>query len=391
MSLGGVLGGLFNSLLAPWFFSSVVEYPLMLVAACLIRPADRGLAKRTDFNRRDLVSILILAALTAAILGVVIGLDIPQNALTIALVYGVPAVAAFGFKERPIRFALGVAVVTLAVSIYSNSESGQVLLARRNYFGVIRVRTDPERRFHVFEHGTTIHGIQEWSPDPVHAPLGYYGTHGPLGEIFNSANAARPLRRVAVTGLGVGGIAAFGEPNQSFTFYEIDPAVYEVARDARYFTFLRDCQADLRVVVGDARLELAKEPDGNFDLMILDAFSSDAIPSHLLTAEAFDLYLRKLSPAGMLACHISSRYLNVEPVLARQAADAGLVALSRRFAATPQDQEQGLYSSHFVVMGRNSTHLGGLAQDGDWKSLSADPGIRPWTDDFTNILSVINW
>ena len=186
---------------------------------------------------------------------------------------------------------------------------------------------DPTDDYNLLYHGTTLHGAQSLSPSRRREPLTYYHRTGPLGQVFTTFSRKSSKSRVAIIGLGTGTMACYGEPGQNWTFYEIDPAVERIARDKRYFTFLRDSPAKVEVVLGDARLSLAKAPDHQYDLIVLDAFSSDAIPVHLITREALKLYLSKLADHGILAFHISNRYLNLKPVLGDLARDANLACL----------------------------------------------------------------
>jgi spermidine synthase len=195
--------------------------------------------------------------------------------------------------------------------------------------------------------------------------------------------------RIAVTGLGAGAIACYAEPGQDWTFYEIDPAVVAIARDPRYFTLLRDCAPDARVVLGDARLTLAEAPDAHYRLIILDAFSSDSVPVHLINREAVRLYLAKLEAGGVLVFNITNRYLDLVPVLAALATDAELVGYVRGDAAV--EPERHRYSSGWVIVGRSTADIASLAADPRWVALAAVRNGRPWTDDFSNVVGAFRW
>jgi spermidine synthase len=198
-------------------------------------------------------------------------------------------------------------------------------------------------------------------------------------------------RHLAIVGLGTGSMACYAGPGQRLTFYEIDPAVVRIAADPRYFTYLQECRGRYDVVLGDGRLALARAPDHRFGLIVLDAFSSDSIPWHLVTREAVALYLSKLTDDGILAFNVSNRYLDIEPVLGDLARDAGLVCRGRLEAdedITAEERQLGKVASHFVIMARKPEHLGKLALDPRWHEVAGRPGIAVWTDDFSNILSV---
>jgi hypothetical protein len=392
MSLGGVLGGLFNSLVAPLIFTSVLEYPLMLVAACFLRPARKDTAERPAFDLVDGVWFAGLIATAVVSVWAALRFENLNPYVANALVYGVPAVMCFSFKERPLRFALGVATVFLAVGYYADTKTGNVLRADRNFFGVNRVCFDAHNHFHLLVNGNTIHGLQRVYPKPSCEPTGYYCRSGPLGDVFKAFSGPMLKPQVAVIGLGTGGMAAYAQPEHQFTFYEIDPAVVDIARSPQLFTFLRDCRAKYDIVLGDARIQLAKAPNRQFDMILLDAFSSDSIPLHLLTQEALDIYLRKLKAHGVLVLHISNRYLNLEPTLGQLALANKLSCLSRtELDVSKEERENGKCFSQYMVMARQTSDLGALAENARWTVVKPSGNTRVWTDDYSNILSVLRW
>jgi spermidine synthase len=231
-------------------------------------------------------------------------------------------------------------------------------------------------------HGSTIHGEQSIDPVRRHEPSSYYYKDGPVGQFF--AALSDRFRSVGVIGLGTGGMTVYAAPNQHWTFYEIDPAVERIARTNRFFTYLDDCGPRCSVVLGDARLSLARE-SGQYDAIILDAFSSDAVPVHLITKEAIQLYLERLSSTGVLAFHISNRHLGLRPVVGALAHDVGLSA--RVQSHRPRDASNGR-PSEWVVMARSKELLGTLATDSRWQELAGDTRYL-WTDDYSNILGVL--
>jgi spermidine synthase len=200
------------------------------------------------------------------------------------------------------------------------------------------------------------------------------------------------LRRVAVLGLGVGTIAAYGKPGQEFDFYEIDPAMEQIARNPLYFTYLTEAQADTRVILGDARLRLQEAPDSHYQIIVADAFSSDAIPPHLLSVEAVQLMLRKTSPSGLLVFHISNRYLNLRPVLGNSAAQLQLLAFGRiKVDLFASESVEGKYPSSYVVMAREIEHLRGIDQLPEWETVEPSPQVRLWTDDFSSLFPILRF
>ena len=369
--------------LAPAIFSTIAEYPIVIVLALLLRPGSWRPRPGTGFLRRN-ADLLLPFVLLAAILGSAKAIPTDGRAgrvlLAALLLSGVAALALFA--SRPVRFALGVGALLLIVALPPTS-----LYSERTFFGVLRVEEQGER--HVLVSGTTVHGAQSFAPGRRSEPVSYYVREGPLGQLFDALDGR--ARSVAVIGLGAGGTSVYGRQGDDWTFYEIDEAVARIAENPRYFTYLRDAKADIRVVIGDGRLKLAEAPDGSFDLFVLDAFSSDSVPVHLLTREAVELYLRKLSPDGVMAFHISNRYLDLRPVISGNARSLGLPGLSQSYVVTRAAARDGAASSIWVLVARDMAALGKLANDPRWKPLDTGPGQPVWTDEFSNILSVVRW
>ena len=311
-----------------------------------------------------------------------------RTGIVLGLVSAVGLVA-FGCQARPTRFGLGVAGLLVVSLLCSGKERG-LLHVERGFFGVVRVRHDRKYNTHTLVHGSTNHGMQSLDPTRGSRPLCYYHRSGPLGDLFEMLSQRQRVKEIGIIGLGTGSIATYGQPGQRITYYEIDPLVERIAHDPRYFTFLRDSQAEVEVVLGDARLTLARAPQAQYDLLILDAFSSDAIPIHLVTREALKLYLDKLDEKGVLALHISNRYLNLRPVLARLARDAGVECRVCRDARISEaEQQEGKFTSVWVVMARRCRDLGTLSEETRWRPLTAQPDDPLWSDDFSNILAAM--
>jgi hypothetical protein len=383
IALGGMLGGLFNALVAPLVFSSIAEYPIVLVLACVLRAREM---------RRHVEGWLKDASVIAAIGGLALAVVFVHNHFFsspryLILAIAVPTLIAFRQQRHPIRFAGCIAMLLLSAELIHNP-LGRTLYASRTFFGVYRVRLDDDRRFRFMLHGTTLHGMQRIDPGHTAEPMSYYHRSGPVGQIFAAVPAARSGHEIALVGLGVGSLATYAAPAQRFTFYEIDPAVEAVARNAELFTYLRDCGPRCTVVTGDARLSLAREPQAKFDLIVVDAFSSDAIPVHLLTREAMALYLSRLAPGGAVAMHLSNRHLALAPVLARIGTAEGLAMLWQREAPGPTPDEPGKYRSEWMLLARTRADMGPLLADARWTAPLASSAPL-WTDDFSNILSVL--
>jgi hypothetical protein len=244
----------------------------------------------------------------------------------------------------------------------------------------------------VLRHGTTLHGAQHTDPAQRREPLTYYTREGPLGQVFAALDGTERVQRIGAVGLGAGTVACYRRPGQSWTFYEIDPVVERLARDTRYFHYLADCAEDTPVVIGDARLSLQAAPDRHFDLLILDAFSSDAIPVHLMTREALALYMAKLADGGILMFHVSNRNLRLEPVLANLVADAGLAGRAQGHEPSEKKLRRRFrFPSVWVAIARRAQDLAMLDGDDRWRPLAPQPGARVWTDDYSNIVGTFRW
>jgi hypothetical protein len=237
-----------------------------------------------------------------------------------------------------------------------------------------------------------VHGIQSLAADRQLTPLSYYYPSGPAGEAFRMVAQSHPQAPVAVIGLGAGSLACYGSSGQRFTFYEIDPVVERIARDPRFFTYLRNCPAAADVTIGDARVSLSHAPNHYYGMFVLDAFSSDAIPIHLLTEEALRLYVAKLAPDGVLLFHISNRYFDLAPVLGRLAATMELSALlCEDLLLDKAEVLAGKQPSRWVIMAPRSTALAPLRGERKWQPLSASSAIDLWTDDHSNLLQALRW
>ena len=386
MSCGGALGGFFNALVAPVIFDRVAEYPLALVLACLILPKMRSDLRTLWGRLLDVVLPVTLGALAWAVSAVVQPRsDSPQDDLGVKLVFGVAGLICYTFKERPVRFALGIGAVLLAGGTYT-SNFGRVLYQHRDYFGVLRVTHVVAGNYHRLIHGHTLHGEQALDPARRREPLTYYHRTGPIGQVFDESRTRLAGANIAIIGLGAGTLACYAEPGQRWTFYEIDPAVERVARRTDYFTFLEDCRAlSLEVILGDARLRLRDAPEHGYGLIVLDAFSSDAIPTHLLTREALKLYRSKLAEGGMIAFHISNSFMDLTPVAGALARDARMTCLVRRdLDVSPDDARLGKSPSIWAVMAARDENLGGLLNDSRWQRPRNRPGEAAWSDDFSN-------
>jgi SAM-dependent methyltransferase len=264
---------------------------------------------------------------------------------------------------------------------------GSVVFVERSFFGVHRVSDRFDRGVRVLLHGNTVHGRQSLEAGRRREPLSYYYRTGPIGEVFETMNAKGKLRSAGLIGLGVGALTAYGEPGQQFTIYEIDPRIVRLSKDSGYFTYLKDCRAEMRFVMGDARLSMEETGDASYDLIVVDAFSSDAIPTHLMTREALELYLRKLKPGGLIAFHLSNRYLDLQEPLAYTAHELGVAGLLRNDTYVEDaEMELGKDPSRWALIARKPEDLADFAGLSAWEKLEPLYPGRGWTDDYSNVL-----
>lgn len=472
ISLGGVLGGLFNALIAPLIFNGVHEYQVTLACACLMLPAlsekqadgktyvidfaviggmfllvwflamqsykapHETWSQSIAFWRRPVSEIAEALANGVNWSAAKIGASWSVSAVSMFQVigYGVPLLLCYVFVERPLRF--GLCVATLLLVVHFNDSRSDIILQKRSFFGVLKItetkQFDGEDLvvYHELVHGTTVHGFQiveapveNW--DWVTTPLSYYHKTGPIGDLFGQFSGPTMKKEMAVIGLGTGTTAAYGEKGQHITYYEIDPLVRRIATNPEYFSYLTNCKATWEIIMGDARVQLERNKNAKYGMIIVDAFSSDSIPIHLLTKQAIELYLDRLEPDGVLVLHISNRYLRLKPVVAKLAESLKLTALLRDDSDNSAINKSG---SNWVAVALQPEQLGQLPnlanlpefQDDYFDELIPQPGRRfalgavgggmvplktrdrwvlmkakpedpLWTDDFSNLLRIMNW
>jgi len=392
LALGGALGGVFNALVAPVLFSSLTEYPLAIVAACLLRPpaprarpgvlellgADERVSRLIDVSLPALFGLGVAAALRLEQVGGSQGLD------RRSLVIGFAAGLSLNFARRPRRFALAVAALYLA-SALAVSGPGHVLDRERTFFGVYRVDSDAQG-YHQLYDGTTLHGVELMGRPGHPVPLSYYNPSGPVAQVFAALPDRRLATRTAVVGLGSGAMACYARADEHWTFYEIDPAVAQIARDPRWFTYLRDCPGRHDVAVGDARRSLATSSE-HFGVIALDAFSSDAIPVHLLTREALKVYVGHLVGHGIVLFHISNRYEDLRPQLGALATESGLACRVQHARVTPAQAALRYAESTWVAMARAASDLGTVARDRRWLACPVGGPSDAWSDGRSSLLA----
>ncbi len=390
MAAGGALGGVFTGLLAPVLFDWTWEHPLLILAAAALVPlgAWRGLMRLVSKDRQTTRVVLIVGLFVVFNAALLLYARVQAETQLVWidwLALLVILCLAMVLAARRLSFVLACAALLMALGGLSNllaSIDGQ---RERSYFGTYSItqRDDGDR---ILMHGTTIHGIQRGGEDS-REPTAYYGPTSGVGLALANAQAiVGPDARIGAVGLGVGTLACYREPGQQWTFFEIDPTVVEFSRGGE-FTFLHQCTPDAYLQMGDARLRLADLPPASFDVLVIDAFSSDAIPLHLLTVEAMAIYERALAPGGLLLLHTSNRYVRLEPVVARLAEVRGLHAMVWQDEPVRRND---LYSSTWIALAPTRAPLDALSSTADWRLL-VEPEGPVWTDDYASVLPYLVW
>lgn len=391
ISLGGMIGGLLCGLVAPLVLPTVAEYPAGIVLSLLALLLLRNERWREGLHEHRMPILIALAVIVCVFAALVIGL-VPSRQF--AVMTGAMA-AGIMILWRATKPMLVLAGVTAALVMFiPNFSGGRESI--RSFYGVHKLARIEQGRYLALMHGTTIHGAMRITNDDGTPfterpePTTYYAFDGAMGDAITKVRAARggTLSRVAAVGLGTGSLACHSRPGEAWTYYEIDPDVVRIARDPRYFRFLDVCAPDLPIVLGDARLRLAEHP-GKLDIMVVDAFSSDAIPTHLMTREAIQLYGSKLAPGGAIVFHISNRHMDLSNVLAATAQAEGFQTFLRIDVDDPASSARLKYPSQVAIIMRSPDDVPALTTSSEWDRVEAPASYRPWTDDYANILRAI--
>ncbi|MBX3482145.1 fused MFS/spermidine synthase [Phenylobacterium sp.] len=401
LSLGGVVGGAFNAFVAPVIFNDVWEYPIVLALSCLARPWG-------DLQRIPIWTwTMFVVGVVAAILTPV-AVTFATNHLTTDALIGhfdpaelfdmgmkallaLAVIAAFMVRRHALFMFAIVAILSYAAE--TAADRTDTRQSWRSFFGVLKLSqtwVPSIGEVKMLAHGTTLHGAQSQDPRYMCRPMVYYTPNTPIGQVFTARQAASPGLRIGAVGLGTGSVAAYVRPGDDLTFFEIDPLVVRVSNDAANFTYTTLCAKSLiEYVIGDARLTVAQQPANSFDILLIDAFSSDAVPAHLLTVEAVKGYLAKLKPDGVLILHLSNRNLDLMNPAQAVARAAGGHALVQQYRAPEKDPEGTWESSEdAVIVARNPQALAAFRASGKWTE--ANPfRARPWTDDYTNLAGAL--
>ena len=394
MSLGGVTGGVFAAIIAPQIFNAIWEFPLLLVLGMACRT---GVVARppASMDLRALVRIAVLALACMLAIGIATRAGLfPANNLPLILFLSGFAGLAVLASQQPLSQFVYAAIMGMTLVILPSAMNRG--LSERSFFGVHYVSTSPDKKERHLMHGTTLHGAErlvDATGNPVAAapPSTYYYPGSPMAQGTSAARVAAGKLdaglNVGIVGLGAGSMACNSRPGEHWRFFEIDPVVVRLARDSGHFTFLSRCQPKADIVVGDARLTLTKEAPGAFDYLVVDAFSSDSVPVHLLTVEALQLYLSRLAPNGILAMHVSTRHLELTSVVAALArAIPGTKAVLAADNGIPDGEGSDSAPSLVVFVTKTETAMQPIRVYPFVSKLSLT-AVTPWTDDYSNILS----
>jgi hypothetical protein len=393
LSFGGMLGGLFAGLIAPFTFSWVAEYPILLALAALCRPSGNERLPRWSRWYWPFLAVLAVALIAPTWSLGKVSFWLEDRRVWVAGSIGVlSALLALGLNANRWKIFATVVLALVLIRIYPSDEGRTETV--RSFFGVHKIVFTPHGQYHVLMHGTTIHGAEKFNDDdgaPITGrpePITYYHKDGGIGQAIAAIRERKgaPLR-VAVIGVGAGTLTCASEPGETWKFFDIDQTMVDTARDPKYFTYIQNCEPDLKPVIGDARLTFAKEPAGIYDLIIVDAYSSDAIPIHLATQEAMEIYKDKLAPLGVVVMHVSNRHLELESVVVG-------IADANELKSWVYDEDSGrddeyIFATDVVVCARDEADVGRLASSDKWTETEPTEHQRVWTDDYSNILGAV--
>ena len=389
ISIGGVVGGAFNAFIAPQVFSSVVEYPAVLILSCLARPSASGAVT----TRQWIAAIVSLVSAAGAVLLVSGTRQVETTTVWhYFAMLGLAALCAMPLRGKPVLFMAAISGLIIAGNLVFNRY--EIVHRWRDFFGVLTLshqQVPGLGEVNLLRHGTILHGAQSSLPAYRCRPLAYYVPQTPIGQVFENVRARKPAINVGTVGLGTGSVAAYVRANDALRFFEIDPIVIQVATDPQYFSYTTACaKGPVSFTLGDARLMLAKEPPAIYDVLLIDAFSSDSVPAHLLTTQALRMYLSKLKPDGVLVLHLSNRHLDLMRPAMAAASAVGAYALQQNHKVPGANSQSELWNANeqAVLIGKNRAALEPFASDRRWSRADAD-GVKPWTDDYTDIFGAL--
>jgi hypothetical protein len=383
MSLGGVLGGAFNTLVAPWVFNDIYEYPIMLLLSCLLLPMSESFRTQVRTYPKTIIGCIMLGAVAVGLaITDTVWMDISlETAGTVLMaLFGVSLAAtiflSLYFQKRQLVFVVITAAITFTFSVLVGAfDHVKVVSKERSIFAAYKVQYNAHDKVYELAHGTTVHGIQLDDPERKLEVKGYYTGILPYLKTKSPKN-------VGVVGLGIGVLACTGESQDQYDLYEIDPLIHRIAADTRFFSYLRDCAPEQEVIIGDARLQLEKKPEGYYDVLLMDAFNSNAIPMHLVTEEAIGMYFEKLKSDGLLLLNISNRYVDLRATLSSIGHQFdGMRVFSRSYKAKKQFE----YSSDWMAMTYDANEADMLLND-EWEEMEFSQPDFVWSDNYSNIV-----
>jgi spermidine synthase len=400
MSLGGALGGVFNAIIAPQFFIIPIEYGLVLGLCIFMRYAgEPGQSFKASYARllgllrvKGLDTVFTLKGMAVVIIVVsgIFAFGLPHKGVFVGAALLISVSLLILSKER---WLFGIMAVFILGLFPLGFQWGQrvfkdIVHRDRNFFGVIKV-IDTTNHVRMLMHGTTNHGAQALEEKHRLTPLSYYSYESPISDLFEYYDGKPGKQEVGVLGLGIGVTACFQKSGRHFDFYEIDADIADIAENPDYFTYLSDCGSPYDIILGDGRLTIAEKPENSYDVILTDTFSSDNIPIHIITKEALELYLSKLTDGGALIMNISNNYLDLEPVVAAIAQEIGVTSLARiSDGGTLEGTDIRYYPAHFIVLTKSEAVLGALREKGWTEGMFRD-GVKPWTDQYSNIVRVL--
>ena len=381
MALGGALGGIAATVIAPLVLDRQLEYPVLIAATLLILPS-------TTKVWRDGLWMIAVGLIFATAWPVAASIDSKLIATPILVVMITTLLIGVLLKNHPRRL-VGLLVGSL-VGMHLVAQ-GRVVDTRRSFFGIYEVReaNNNDERLRILKHGTTVHGRQLVSSDNSTEPLSYYHRNGPLGDVMQALKDDRTDRHHVLVGLGAGAALCYARPLQRWTAIEIDQAVVDIALDTALFTYVEQCAPNSEIVVGDGRVALRSLAPNSVDVLLIDAFSSDAIPMHLLTLEAFASYIEKLRWTGLLLIHISNRVVDLEPIIGKLATELNVTAKVAEHVPASADRYADV--SVWVLLARKQEFFDSLHLSLNWRDLSFSSTDPTWTDDYSNMLPYLRW
>jgi hypothetical protein len=379
ISIGGVVGGIMASFIAPLIFNTAIEYYLGVVLFFLVVSIEVHKEFLTNHDKYygfiTFTLLMIIHAMSS----------LGQYYLMLVLSLSFILLGLYTtYIEKTYRFTAILLAIFLATSISHHLDSN-ILLEKRNFYGVSRVYYSPSNNTYVYKNGNTLHGAQSLDEETRLVPLSYYSKNGPLGQFFQSIKPFSEKWTIGLVGLGVGNALSYKTSEQKWKVYEIDPLVKQIASNTTFFTFVEAFQPE--IIMGDARLSLAKEQE-KLDVLILDAYSSDSIPTHLLTKEALEIYRKNLNPDGLILFHISNRFLHLEPIVGNLTKHQGMVTYVN-FDNDPTNKNLGETSSKWVVSSSSKKHIQSLTSNEKWTELFYNHDYPLWTDSSSSILKII--